>query len=219
MKKLITLIIFMLAIPAFAWDIEASVGSTQFQKPDNGIWWQNPFENTFDLQSPSYSIGVSGYVYPSVRGRVAYTRLGNVTGYAIATPQDAQYNGVDGCVGPCPVMSAFRTEGSVRGVSFTLAPEWNVSPGVKVFLEGGAFVYLPKFKADVGSCTTPACAPTWFNEYREGWQVGPQIGGGVEIDKVQLVFTLYKIDTPTPDINATTNFKSWAANVSLRYRF
>lgn len=196
--------------------IEASVGHTQFTKTNNTLWYQEGFTHQLDMQSQSYSIGVSGYVADSTRWRVEYTRLGNVTTQADAV-SDANYNGSNGCKNPCDPLSIMRTEGSVRGFSFTLAPEMRVSPNIKLFVEAGAFVFLPKFYAD---STYPGAANyRWTNEYRAGWVTKPQIGIGGSYKNMQLVLTAYNVDAPTPDVDAIPNWSGWAYNIKGRYQF
>lgn len=214
MKHFIAIIALVLPLVASALDLELSIGSTKFGKTDNGIWYQNGFDHTLDLQSPSYSIGVSDYVSPGTRWRLEYTRLGNTSTKARGVA-DANYNGVDGCNGPCWNVNHYHTSGSVRGFSATLAPEWNIGGGFKVFAEGGVFVYLPKFVVQAGETE---CVE-WQNEYREGWQAGLQLGGGIQKGKTQFVLTAYNIDAKTPDENAIPNWQKWAVNAKIRQLF
>lgn len=195
--------------------VEASVGNTQYTKPNNTIWYQNEFHNTFDLQSSSYSIGITGYLLPSTRWRVAYTRLGQVSSVARAT-SDAIYNATNHCTtGSCP-LNTYRTEGSVRGYSFTLAPEMQMG-SFKVFAEAGAFVFLPKFIATIDNCSAASC----IQQFSEGWRAGPQIGFGAEYrpTKTQLVVTAYRVDAQTSNVDAITNWQGWAMNAAVRQQF
>lgn len=199
---------------AQALDLTGSVGHTMTTRTDNGIWRQDGFPYSFDYTSQSYSVGLSGYAFSQTRYHLEYTRLFQVTAHAKGVPDDV-YNGSNGCVAACPPLSDFHTEGSVRGFSATLAPEWSVGGGYKVFVEGGAFVFLPKFLAQAKDATTADY--TWQNEYREGWKAGPQLGFGGEYKSTQLVLTAYYVDAPTPDWNAIPNWTGWAYNARLRY--
>lgn len=215
MKIILAIIFAAISLPALAIDFEFGIGNTTFSKPPNTIWYQQEFHHTFDLNSGSYSIGVSDYLTQSMRWRVAYTRLGNVSSNAQAT-SDAIYNATNHCTtGHCQ-LNTYRTEGSVRGFSLTLAPETMVG-GIKVFAEAGAFVYLPKFAAHVASSNTGQVYG--HVQYSEGWKAGPQIGLGVEYQRVSLVIMAYKIDSPTPDVDAVPNWGPWAMNVSMKARF
>lgn len=215
MKYIVAFILSASSWLAHALDYEISAGHTTFQKPPNTIWYQREFPHIFDLNSGSYSVGVSDYMTSTIRWRAAYTRIGDVLSDAQAT-SDAIYTATGHCVtGVCP-LNTYRTEGSVRGFSLTLAPEKQVG-GVKVSVEVGAFIYMPKFYAEVAGCAS--CTVTDRKEYSEGWKVGPQIGVGVEYQRVALVLTAYKIDAPTPDVDAVPNWGPWAANVSMRVRF
>lgn len=214
MKHIIFIAIAFFSMAANALDLELSVGTTKFGQTDNGIWYQNGFDHTLDLQSPSYSIGVSTYLTSGMRGRLEYTYLGN-TSIKARGVADANYNGVDGCNGSCWNINHYHTSGSVRGFSATLAPEWSVGGGYKVFIEGGLFVFLPKFVAQAGETE----AVVWQNEYREGWQTGLQLGGGVQHGNTQFVLTAYNVDAKTPDENAIPNWQGLAFNVKLRQLF
>lgn len=210
------ILLFLLSFSAHAMDVDVAIGSTKFQSSPNGIWWQQGFDNTRDLQSVSYSIGVSDYAWPSIRWRVAYSRLGHVQTSGIGTT-DEDYNGTDGCIAnPCVQQALYTTDSSVRGFAFTLAPEKQFG-AFKVFVEGGAFVYLMKFRAQMAPCRT--CAVTWDNEYREGWNFAPQLGAGIEYKKTQFVLIYRKIDAPTKDPNAIVNVGSDTLTAEMRKLF
>lgn len=194
---------------------EVSVGTTKFGKTDNSIWYQNGYHHTLDLQSPSYSLGLSGYLTSSTRWRVEAGRLGQVSTEAQAV-SDANYNGVDGCKHPCETPVTVRTEGSIRGISFTLAPEFT-SWGVRWFVEGGAILFWPSFTAGVSE--SPNTHMSWGLHYKEGPQLGGQFGGGVHLWKnVQFVLTVYGIDTKVSNPDAITNNKGPALNAKLRFQ-
>ena len=218
MKSTIAVFLALFALSAHAWEVEASVGQTQYQGPPNTIWHQANFPNTFDLKSNSWSVGVTDYLAPQVRWRAAFVNLGNTSSSAQAT-SDANYNSTNHCTtGPCP-LNTYRTEGSIRGFSFTLAPETRISPTMKAFVEAGLFVFQPKFYADVATCAN--CTPFDRQQYSDGWKVGPQIGFGVEHvpTKTQVVLTAYRVDTPSQNEAAVPNWQGWAINVALRHTF
>lgn len=196
--------------------IEASVGHTLFQKAKNGIWWQNPFPHSFDTQSNSFSLGLSDYAFGTTRWRVEYTRLGNISSDALGV-SDANYNGANGCIGPCDPFGRFRTESSVRGVAFALDHEISLTGQTRLLIGGGAVYNLPKFYAEAAACES--CAVTWRNEYREGWQWGSMVSIGIEHDKTALIVTRYKLDAPTGDPNAIVNYGNKTWNLKLRQRF
>jgi len=184
---------------------EVSIGRTQFGKTGNGIWYQEGFHYTFDNRDTSYSIGASGYLSPSVRGRVAYTRLGDIRTSAVAV-SDANYNGVDGCNGECEPCILATTRATIQGFSFTAAPEVSVG-GFKVFAEAGAFLFRADFRAYIEGDE---------NINYSKWHVGPQVGMGVGKNGVQLVLTAYRVDLPGIPADYITNFQGWATNLALR---
>jgi hypothetical protein len=217
MKCFIAGLLLALCGPVMALDYEVSIGNTQFTPTPNGIWWQNGFAHQLDMNSQSYSLGITDRFNNGLRWRAAYTRLGNTYSNTMAV-SDANYNGVDGCRQPCTETPwAVKGEGSIRGYSFTLAPEIYLGYGFKGFLEGGLFLFLPKFMA---SCGRTMSGPMYdCIEWNNGWQVGPQIGVGIEYSKTQLVWTTYRVDAPEPRPDYIPNWMGWAMNVSLRQRF
>lgn len=195
--------------------IEASVGHTQFGKTENGIWYQNGFDHTLDLQSNSWSVGVTGYATSWMRWRAQWSQLGTISTNAQGVA-DANYNGYDGCRGPCWNVNTYKTEGSLRGLSLTLAPEMYIGGGIKGFVEGGIFYNLTKFDAVAGETANTLY---WNNQYREGLNLGTQIGVGIDYKGTQIVLTYYKADAPTDDPNAIINRTGDVLNLSLRQRF
>ena len=215
MKHFIAIILAALSIQAHAVDLELSLGHTQFGKSGNGIWYQNGFDHTLDLESDSWSIGATGYATDWMRWRAQWTQLGNMSTYAKGVP-DANYDVHGGCHEPCDNIDTFKTEGTLRGLSLTLAPEMHIAGGVKGFVEGGVFYNLTKFYAE--SARKPDKF-TWQNEYREGWNWGTQLGVGLDYKGTQLVVTWYKADAPTKDENAIISRSGEVLNVAIRYRF
>tara|TARA_R110000868_G_scaffold211993_2_gene462023 strand:+ start:5809 stop:6459 length:651 start_codon:yes stop_codon:yes gene_type:complete len=216
MKHFIAIILAALSIQAHAVDLELSLGHTQFGKTENGIWYQNGFDHTLDLDSNSWSIGVTGYATDWMRWRAQWTQLGTMATWAKGV-NDANYNGGGAsCYDPCENHKTYKTEGSLRGLSLTLAPEMNLGMGVKGFVEGGVFYNLTKFHAEASEGGNHF---TYQNEYREGWNWGTQLGVGLEYKKTQLVVTWYKADAPTKDENAIISRSGEVLNVAIRYRF
>lgn len=212
--------ILLLASTAHAVDFELSGGISKYQQSDNGTWWQNPFPNSFEMTTTSFGIGVTDYLTDAVRWRVGYTHLGNVSSYAEAVGNDNNYNGVDGCVGPCMLMSHWYGKGYAQGIYATLAPEYSFGK-VKVFVEGGLWYYDPAFSMTV---------PDWYSgpgdttpkfvqvDHEEGNQIGPVFGFGIEYDKTQLVMRWFKTEANgNPDTVAI--YQKYTVNLSIRRIF
>lgn len=224
MRKIIIILLSFLATTAHAVDFEASIGQTTFTKPDNGLYWQNGFRNDWQLASQSWYIGVTGMASKNVRWRAGYLSLGSVHSYAFAV-NDENYNGTDGCGPVCGPFSFFSTEGSVRGFPLTLAYEWGLG-GFKPFVEAGAFVYLPKVEIISGGVPNSAgvSAPPGRYHYKNGFQVGPTVGIGIERGSMQIVLSWYGVDAagPNPEPGLVPNFQPGLQNtfnVSLRQKF
>lgn len=215
MKHIIAIILAALSMQAQAIDLELSVGHTKFGKTGNGTWYQNGFENTLDLKSTSWAVGVSGYATDWMRWRAQWSNLGKLSTFAKGV-NDPNYNGVDNCYDPCENHKTYKTEGGLSGLSMTLAPEMHIAGGVKGFVEAGVFYNMTKFYAEASEDGNKF---TWCNEYREGWNWGSQLGAGLEYKGTQLVFTWYKADAPTKDENAIVNRSGEVFNVSIRQRF
>lgn len=202
-------------------EMEISAGRTTYQKADNGIFWQNGFENEFQLQSNSIGIGFTGYLSESVRYHTGYMDLGWVSSYAKALPKDENYDGVSGCVGKCHPLAQWHGSGKVEGVYYTVAPEM-VFGQTKVFVEVGGWAYQATHSMIIPDTTHCTGCQTTSYHFIHARQIdyGLVFGAGVEYKNTQFVVTMWQSNVNGIDPNTDIGFfQGYTTNVMLRQRF
>lgn len=189
MKHVIFLIISFLATAANALDFEVGLGQAQHSKPPNTQYWQQEFPNTWDLTSPAYYVGISGYVAPGWKLRAGWLDLGNTRSEAWAT-SDVNYQEGVGCINPCPILGRWTVEQRTKGVEFSVAREFG-----PFFLKAGVLIHRPR--VDVYIYRGPGdTARTHFN-YPEQLNYAPTLGAGWTTGKWDVSVNWYKIDATT----------------------
>lgn len=199
MKNIIALAAALLAMNSYAINYEVGVGQMYATTPVNGLWYEKGWWNEWNTKSNSAYVGVtdtldwSSRYFSRVRWRVGFQYLGQVSSDALVT-NDGDYNGVNGCVpSGCTSMVRMKTEGSVRGVMATLAPEWYLGGGRTVYVEGGVFAYVPKIDVWFADTRTPNDENHY--EYKGGVNASLVLGIGYSIDKRwSISFRAYGID-------------------------
>lgn len=231
MKRIIAVLVVSLSLSANAWEVEASVGQTHFSRSVNGVWWEKGWWNEWNTKSNSAYIGATDYVnyesrwFSRLRWRAGFQYLGQVSSRALVT-NDGEYNGHNGCVSTgCTSMVNMRTEGSVRGFTAALAPEWYVGNGYRVFVEAGLFAYVPKIDVYFSDVTTPNDENHY--SYKGGINFGPTLGIGISNKNMDVVLTAYKLDATNdkPQCDKCIVVPNWGSNfgdtvnLSVRFRF
>lgn len=206
---------------AAAAEMELSAGQSTYQKAGNGIFYQNGFENEFQLQSNSVGLGFTDYITDSVRYHAGYMNLGWVSSYAKAVPVDANYNGVNGCNGPCLPLATWHGSGKVEGIYYTVAPEI-VCGKWKAFIELGGWAYQATHSVivpDTISCA--GCTPVSYHFiHKRVIDYGFVYGAGIEHDKTQLAINFWQSSLSGSDLNTDVGFyDGYTMNISLRQRF
>lgn len=215
MKLIIMIAGLVLTSQAYATDFEFGYGQTTFSKQDNGIWWQSPFQNQFDLKHVSYNIGVSTYVSPSIRMRFGYQNLGGVTSSALATT-DLDY-ATQLCNGPCWPLIHFNGVSNVSGLYMTADPEMSLG-AIKLFMEGGALysrtqfiMTLPNYRA----CRT--CVPHMYQvQAIQRYTLSPVVGFGIRYRNVEIALNYLRL---VGGSDYPPNFGKNTTNLSIRYTF
>ena len=147
--------------------------------------------------------------------------LGEVNTWAIATT-DADFTGFGCASNPCAARDTFIGRGSVEGFQFSLAPEWRIGQ-FKLFVEGGAYVFLSHFRMTVigdNAHTLPQTQVWWDKGKADNWNVKPMYGIGIEYDHWQLVASGYGVDSSAhEDGDTIPNYTGTTYNLTLRRRF
>ena len=163
-------LIIMTILNAQAQEVEIAGGITQFGKTDNGTWYQEGFDHTIKVTSPSLSIGVkTDYL------RAGYTYLGHASSSALAVSVDSNYNEhtANHCNGECLPLAHWNGHGDVSGLY--------VSAYYK-YLELGVFAYRPTWHMDVPDIVwCQGCQPKSVTVIHEAKiQTSPYVSFGYE---------------------------------------
>ncbi len=215
--KILFALLLLLISSAYAADFEIGAGMAKFARPPNGVWHQQGFPYSFDTAHIAYTLGLA-WQYDWLRLRSGYIDMGGVNSRAWATASDANYNGVNGCVGPCLPLSFYQGESRIKGLYFTAAPEMEVANNIRIFAEGGIWAYRATFTMHVPvfyGCYT--CQPQSVTVSRPGdTKLSGVIGFGVRSGSLSVLLELYGSPTgPT----MPTNFGNGIYVASVRYAF
>ena len=218
--KTLLLALLLLSSTAMSFEFDIGIGQSIYSRPENGIWYQNGFENDFKMQTVSASFGINDYIYENLKYRAGYMNLGNVSSYALAVARDDNYNGVDGCIGPCLPLSHFYGTGKVEGLYATLQPQYKIN-SVTLFLEGGLWLYRPTFSMivpDARSCAV-GCDYYVHNESENDLYIGPVFGFGARYKNIEIAVTFWRVDSYGTDEKKIPIYQSLTNNISIRSLF
>ena len=115
------------------------VGQSNFMRPANFIWWQDPYPHSFSLDSQYFRVG-----YEKGPWRISWFDLGNYSTRALATSDEEKLATGRCNVHTCAPPDYYETRGSVRGLLFSgvyRKQSWSY----RVFFEGGASITRQKF--------------------------------------------------------------------------
>ena len=196
-KPLAAIACLLWAVPAHALTFELGAGLRQYQAAPNGIWYQRGFGYNLHLTGPVISFGVIGQIRPWLRYGVRYLDLGSESTNSIDTPSDANYNGMNGCVGRCWPLANFVGHGEVQGVALTLQPQYRIAPRLYSFVEGGAWLYRPTWGVTVYDWRpAPTASPQTISvQHHALMQVGWTLGAGVRYGRTSLAMDVYDTQT------------------------
>lgn len=230
MKTIIAILTALLMLPAQAIDLEIGLGQTKWNKPPQTQYWQNGFDNAWDLRSPAIYVGVTdssshqpawfnGYSN-GLRWRAGLIDLGTVKGQAQATSDDsnvAPYQCYDMSRCRPEDLSVWYTHGRTRGLELSLSPEWAVGPfklGVKV----GALAHFPSVKVRIWRDDNDTARKIY--DYRTRLNVGPTVGVNVSYKKATASLSCYKVnagsrgqDDPTNDVDPVNIPQNWGSGM------
>ena len=211
-------------ILAGAQQVEIGLGITHATHQDNMTWWQEEFEHTLHMNSPSASVGLKLPLatnilgFSRINGRVGYEYLGTFKSDALATASDVNYGACRYGAAKCWPLSHWHGNGSVQGLYATVQPEINMS-GYSIFFEGGLSLYRSTWKVDIpdwrSSPDGPSQSVTALHQAR--WQSTYIIGLGLRRGPVSLAYTLRRAEATGDQFPAI--YCHTAQNLSLRYAF
>lgn len=174
--KLTALAAYMAVIPAHAVDLEMGFGETHYIKQTDGVWYQDAFPYTMDLNDQSLSIGMS-WKPSTIRYRAEFLALGKHYVNALAT-SDGTYNPyfVTHCGDACGLV-ALQGRGSVSGL--LLSASRNVHG--PLYVEAGIYANIKKWKI-----TVTQLDGTFPREMQREHQIdfGPVVGLGLRYNGI-----------------------------------
>src|SRR3972149_5155092 len=86
-----------------------NVGHAKWERPTNGIWWQDQYPHSFDLNANYFRFGGE---YKSMR--LSYFQLGSYQTEALATPEESKYFSGECNASTCQAPDLYKTSGNVR---------------------------------------------------------------------------------------------------------
>jgi len=216
MKNLILALLFI-SSPAFASDLEVSIGLTQFKQSDNGTWYQNGLPHQLDMRSLSSSIGLTGWISSSIRWRAGIQYLGHssFSSLDVSDADFAKYGGVYR-----PQMWTHHGKGHTSQIYLTFDPQTKIN-GLTVFMELGAAVYETNFSDRI---TYLGCN-TWSANvnHNPNLRLSAIIGGGLIFGRSSIAFTAENVGARGANSGSGNIYPSIASgpllNISLRHTF
>lgn len=169
--------------------LEAGIGVSGAAKPPEGTWMQDHLEHHLQLQSRTYSLGLSGDTpLNGLRWAARGVSLGQFSIRARANADDQDNAALRGATNApesddCKLRFSkdchynWHGEGTMRGALFTLGAEpFTIGP-VKLGLEAGAFIYKATWRERIRPIDCPGnqCWEMQVDQ-RTGWQIGPEFG-------------------------------------------
>jgi len=215
-------IVLWFARPAQAVDFEATYGMAQWQRSDNGTWWETPFKEHWPASSDTWSIGYTDKFSDSIRWHIGYSNLGVVSSYGEAVGDDV-YGATHGCTtSPCPAPDQWYGKGSVDGGYFTVAPEMTFH-NITYSFEVGVWNYQPESIVYVpvqhpcGLCNpSPVKTDQYFiTSSNRMW--GQVFGVGVSYKNLFLRGRMYWVDSDDRDYPAV--YQKYTSEISIGWRW
>lgn len=215
MKTFFALIVALFVMPSHALDLELGLGQTQWSKPPQTQYWQNGFDNAWDLRSPAFYIGVTdatshkpawfnGYSN-GLRYRVGLIDMGTVKGQARATSDDsnvADYQCHDMSRCRPEDLSVWYTHGRTRGLELSVSPEWAVGP-VKLGVKVGALAHFPSVKVRIWRDDNDPDRKEY--DYKTRLNVGPTVGVNATYKNATASLSCYKVNAGSRGADDATN--------------
>ena len=205
-------------VPVQAANFEMAVGESEFNSQPNGVWYQNGFAHSLGLNSPSLSIGATGYATDWMRWHAGYTYLGQASSTAIAVSSDAIYAKYGGNSAKYWPVSHWNGSGDVNLLYATLAPEYK-SGDFTFAIEAGFTAYKPTWAVNspdwipCATCATQNITPTHHGVI----QLGETIGFSLKYGDTSIVFSRYTISASGDQWPAI--YTGHTDNLSIRHQF
>ena len=211
------LFLFPLSCPVMAMDGEVSLGGTNFGKQPNGYWYQDGFQHTLNMSSPSASVGITNTFYDRYRYHIGYKYLGRVSTTAQCMDSDPLY-AVFQKTGQNPLkLGTFNGSGAVNELYFTAGPEFHFGDW-HIGAEAGLSIYQATWREQAAGYQYAIGSP--LGSYDSGTQshffTGGIIGVSAGYGRTDIVLSVQDINGKD---YVSSAYHGLATNLAVRYRF
>lgn len=201
--------------------VEGGIGYDYGVVQGNGIWYQEGFPYTLNLNHPTWMVGITGKVNRYMDWHIDYQNLGISRSDSLDTPDDANYNPANSppCNGPCVAISNYVGSGSANGIKLLLDFHTLETPHKPVFgVSVGPYIFKPIWRETVynwkGAADQPGRTITWSTENK--FLTGNVVGVFMRYDDLEL--RLERIVARCTPAGQECLWKSFT-NLSVIYRF
>ena len=158
------------------------VGSSHFQKPPVGIWWQDQYPSVFDLDGKYVRIGYGDESIGPLR--LSYFNMGRYQSEGWGTEEETRYFNGECNASTCLPPEMYQTKGSLQGVLIS-----HISRISFGYIEAGVSYSRQTFEL-----TKLNRDQSWlrFSDRQEGF--GYMVGLGLEYKRMTLSLNYFKND-------------------------
>lgn len=140
----LAVVCLLFAIPVHALEFDIGIGQTKANHPNNGIWYQEEFEHSFDLKSVSYHAGIRFAATDNLDVIGGYKHLGDFSSNAQASASDPNYARYQAGLEDIWPLSTWKGENTVKG--FYAGLEYSYK---SFFVKAGGYQHKNKFSITV----------------------------------------------------------------------
>ena len=215
------LLLLFLLIPSlsFAFQPEISLGYSSFQKPSNGLWYQEGLPYKLNLTSGSIGLGLKLDLGERLKLHLGYKYLGSISSDAQASASDANYAAWKAGTATLWPTSHFTGKGDLQGIYSLASYDWT-----HLYITGGVWVHrsswtetIPDWRYDVNNTGTPS-APQYLQvKCNSKPRIDPVGGLGYKLTKnLSIEYTIWKARNTAQYPLASGNY---IQNLGLIYTF
>jgi hypothetical protein len=168
--KTIIMVLALLSFPAAAdWSFEVGTGMTTYKTAHDGLWYQEQYPHSLDMESVPLSLGVS-YGRKDMRFRAEVISLGWVYSSSQVTSDFNYYTG-----NHIPPGGVMKGRGEATGLLLSVSKDVPIF-GLPLYAEAGLWSYKAKWK--VSAYTFDRSKEAELGEEPD-FRFGPAVGIGI----------------------------------------
>lgn len=209
MRPITPLLLLTVSTAAHPFDVEVGAGISRLNS-QNGIWYQEEFENDIPEWSPSFRLGARFDLRKNIKLHLGYSMIAYSDSTAKASASDQNYWDWQAGKNEIWPLSTWDTSGYTHGLyalaSYWLPHSWYVKGGIWAY-KSHVDVNIPDWRCDsrAPNCQeeypgAPYSAPqkkkhSGSVEVRPGWVLGL----GKAIGQWELEYSVWQVDTGHSD--------------------